>query len=150
MRKARELIDMPVLFLQEGLDTAGIRTLAVDPDTLQTRYLAISDGSWYGPMALVPFEKVMAIGPDMVTVRTVEDTDRSTDITTLQQLTPVWGIRAVDDMGAIRGRVQDFVIDERTGRVDAFLLEDGSQVDSSRIVLLDPHLLVIHAGKNLS
>ncbi|NLG36362.1 MAG: hypothetical protein GX549_00005 [Clostridiales bacterium] len=150
MRKARELIDMPILFLQEGLDTAGIRTLAVDPETLQTRYLAISDGSWYGPMALVPFEKVMAIGPDLVTVRTVEDTDRSTDIPTLQQLTPVWGIRAVDDMGAIRGRVQDFIIDERTGRVDAFLLEDGSQADSSRIVLLAPHLLVIRAGKNMS
>jgi len=150
MRKAKEMLDMPILFLQEGLDTAGIRSLAVDPETLQTRYLAISDGSWYSPMALVPFEKIMAIGPDMVTVRTVEDTDRTTEIPILQQLTPIWGLRVVDDMGARRGQVQDFVIDERTGRVDAFILEDGSQVEASRIVLMDSHLLVIHTGRNVS
>ncbi len=150
MRKARELLDMPILFLQEGLDTTGIRSLAVDPEPLQTRYLAISDGSWYSPMALVPFDKIMAIGPDMVTVRTVDDTDRATDIPALQKLTPVWGVRTVDDTGTLRGRVQDFILDERTGRVEALLLEDGTQVDASRIVLLDPHLLVIRTGRIVS
>lgn len=143
MRKAKDLINMPVLFVQQGLDNAAIRNMAVDPQTLTVRYLAVNDGSWFAPVMLIPYDKIASIGADMIAIRSLEDADRVTDEETLRKLTPVWGTPVVDETGTRRGRVTDYVLEERNGRVLAFLLDDGTQVDVNHIVTFAPRLLVV-------
>lgn len=145
MINIKDISNMPVLFINEGASHSKIVDLIIDPERFAVRYAAVRRGRWYTPVRLIPYDKVLSIGNDMVAVMSETDV---VDITKemmglMDDSASLEGAKIVDQTGNIRGNVAEFSIDEKTGRVMAIISVEGDVIQTEKIISLSSGIIVI-------
>ena len=73
MKKSVEILGLPVISITEGRELGMSKTLVIDAKQGKVAAITIEDEDWYRGVKLIPYESVIAIGDDAVTVTNSEN-----------------------------------------------------------------------------
>src|ERR1051326_5151577 len=68
MRRAREIIGLPIISLAEGLRVGHVRDIVFNPANRAIAALVVADATWRRDAELIPLDKVRSFGQDAVTI----------------------------------------------------------------------------------
>ncbi len=136
MRRAREIIGLPVLTFDTGRKVHEVKDILIDPEENVVLALLVDEGGWASEAKVVPFDGIHSIGPDAVVIeneRAVIPVSANRRIhAALGKDRIVIGTRVFTEDGRDLGTVDDVIIDEGTGTVGGYEVTGGFFADTAR------------------
>ena len=109
MKKSVEILGLPVISITEGRELGMSKTLLIDAKNGLIAAITIEDEDWYRGVKLIPYESVIAIGDDAVTVTNSENILKLDDAGDYEALLDenirVIGTKAITKSGTIQGKI---------------------------------------------
>ena len=150
MKKSVEILGLPVISITEGRELGMSKSLLVDAKNGKIAAITIEDEDWYRGVKLLPYESVIAIGEDAVTITnseniiTLEDAGDYENM--LDEHIRVIGTKAITRSGTIQGKITEMYIGEG-GKIEKceITAEDGnvSEIASDQISIFGKQVTVI-------
>lgn len=152
MKKNEQFLALPIISITEGRELGLSKSLLIDAENGKVAAIIIEDEDWYRGVKLLPYESVVAIGDDAVTITSSEDIlnlEDATDFETfLDQNIRVIGTKAITKGGTIQGVVSNLFIDD-DGSIAKVVLnaQDGQEkeVDSENISIFGKEVTIIES-----
>ena len=94
MKTSAEILGLPVISITEGRELGMSKTLLIDAKNGAVAAITIEDDDWYRGVKLIPFESVIAVGADAITITNSENI----------------GTKAITKGGTIQGSVSEIYI----------------------------------------
>ena len=121
MRKSRKFISMPIVSIEEGLQIGLTKGLVVNPALMEVAALIIDQRGWFREQKIIPYSKVKNVGGDAITIDQSSQVQKSTSLPEILRLikekaSPISAKVIVED-GTLVGHVDEFYIDEATGKI---------------------------------
>jgi len=136
MRRAKELIGLPVLTFDTGRKIREVKDILIDPEENLVLALLVDEGGWASEAKVLPFDQIHSIGPDAVIVETeraIIPASASRRIhAALGKDRIIIGTRVFTEDGRDLGTVDDVFLDEKTGRVSGYEVSGGFFADTAR------------------
>ena len=152
MKKSVEILGLPVISITEGKELGMSKTLLIDAKNGLIAAITIEDEDWYRGVKLIPYESVIAIGDDAVTVTHSENIlklDEAGDYEALlDENIRVIGTKAITKNGTIQGKITELFIGD-DGKIEKceITAPDGttSEVTADQISIFGKQVTVIDA-----
>jgi len=121
MRKSRKYISMPIISLKEGIQIGTVRSLVVDPASMDIAALVIDQRGWFREQKIIPYAKVKSIGNDAITIDESSNVQKTVSLPGILKLmkeraNPI-GTRVITESGGVLGLVDEYYIEEITGKI---------------------------------
>ena len=150
MKKSAEILGLPIISITEGRELGTSKTLLIDAQNGKVAAITIEDDDWYRGVKLIPYESVIAIGEDAVTITHSENIltlDEAGDYEELlTENIRVIGTKAITKTGRIQGKVTEVIIGEG-GKIEAceITAPDGSvnEVGANQISIFGKQVTVV-------
>ena len=150
MKKSVEILGLPVISITEGRELGMSKTLLIDAKKGTVAAITIEDEDWYRGVKLIPYESVIAIGDDAVTVTNSENILTLDDAGDYEQLLDdnirIIGTKAITKSGSIQGKVSELYIGDN-GKIEKceITAPDGttSEVTADQISIFGKQVTVI-------
>ncbi|MDY6271801.1 MAG: PRC-barrel domain-containing protein [Selenomonadaceae bacterium] len=150
MKKSVEIIGLPVISITEGRELGMSKTLLIDAKKGTVAAITIEDEDWYRGVKLIPYESVIAIGDDAVTVTNSENILTLDDAGDYEQLLDdnirIIGTKAITKSGSIQGKISELYIGD-DGKIEKceITAPDGttSEVTADQISIFGKQVTVI-------
>ena len=114
MKKSVDILGLPVISITEGRELGMSKTLLIDAPNRVVAAITIEDEDWYRGVKLIPYDNVIAVGDDAVTVNNSENIltlDAAGDFETLlDDNIRVIGTKAITRSGVIQGTISEIFI----------------------------------------
>ena len=114
MKKSVDILGLPVISITEGRELGMSKTLLIDAPNRIVAAITIEDEDWYRGVKLIPYDNVIAVGDDAVTVNHSENIltlDAAGDFETLlDDNIRVIGTKAITRTGVIQGTITEIFI----------------------------------------
>ena len=114
MKKSVDILGLPVISITEGRELGMSKTLLIDAPNRVVAAVTIEDEDWYRGVKLIPYDNVIAVGDDAVTVNHSENIltlDAAGDFETLlDDNIRVIGTKAITRTGVIQGTITEIFI----------------------------------------
>lgn len=114
MKKSVEILGLPIISITEGRELGVSKTLLIDAKNGSIAAITIEDADWYRGVKLIPYESVIAIGDDAVTITNSENIltlDAAGDYETLlDDNIRIIDTKAITKSGTIQGKVTELYI----------------------------------------
>ncbi len=121
MKKSVEILGLPVISITEGRELGMSKTLLIDARNGSVAAITIEDEDWYRGVKLIPYESVIAIGDDAVTITNSENIlklDEASDYESLlDDNIRVIGTKAITKSGTIQGKISEVFVGDN-GRIE--------------------------------
>ncbi len=116
MKKSVDFLGLPVISITEGRELGMSKTLLIDAPNRVVAAITIEDEDWYRGVKLIPYDNVIAVGEDAVTINNSENIltlDAAGDFETLlDDNIRVIGTKAITRSGVIQGNISEIFIGE--------------------------------------
>ena len=116
MKKSVDILGLPVISITEGRELGMSKTLLIDAPYRVVAAVTIEDEDWYRGVKLIPYDNVIAVGEDAVTINNSENIltlDAAGDFETLlDDNIRVIGTKAITRTGVIQGIISEIFIGE--------------------------------------
>ena len=116
MKKSVEILGLPIISITEGRELGMSKTLLIDAKNGVVAAITIEDDDWYRGVKLIPYESVIAIGEDAVTIThsdNILNLEEAGDYERfLNENIRVIGTKAITKSGRIQGKVTEVFIGE--------------------------------------
>ena len=116
MKKSVDILGLPVISITEGRELGMSKTLLIDAPNRVVAAITIEDEDWYRGVKLIPYDNVIAVGEDAVTINNSENIltlDAAGDFETLLDVNiRVIGTKAITRTGVIQGNITEIFIGE--------------------------------------
>ena len=116
MKKSVDILGLPVISITEGRELGMSKTLLIDAPNRVVAAVTIEDEDWYRGVKLIPYDNVIAVGEDAVTINNSENIltlDAAGDFETLlDDNIRVIGTKAITRSGVIQGNITEIFIGE--------------------------------------
>ena len=116
MKKSVDILGLPVISITEGRELGMSKTLLIDAPNRIVAAITIEDEDWYRGVKLIPYDNVIAVGDDAVTINNSENIltlDAAGDFETLlDDNIRVIGTKAITRSGVIQGNITEIFIGE--------------------------------------
>ena len=116
MKKSVDILGLPVISITEGRELGMSKTLLIDAPNRVVAAITIEDEDWYRGVKLIPYDNVIAVGEDAVTINNSENIltlDAAGDFETLRDDNiRVIGTKAITRSGVIQGTISEIFIGE--------------------------------------
>ena len=116
MKKSVDILGLPVISITEGRELGMSKTLLIDAPNRVVAAITIEDEDWYRGVKLIPYDNVIAVGDDAVTINNSENIltlDAAGDFETLlDDNIRVIGTKAITRTGVIQGNITEIFIGE--------------------------------------
>ena len=150
MKKSAEILGLPIISITEGRELGMSKTLLIDAQNGVVAAITIEDEDWYRGVKLIPYESVIAIGEDAVTITHSENIlnlDEAGDYENLLiENIRVIGTKAITKTGRIQGKVSEVFIGNG-GRIEKceITAPDGSinEVSADQIAIFGKQVTVV-------
>ncbi len=150
MKKSVEILGLPIISITEGRELGMSKTLLIDAKKGTVAAITIEDEDWYRGVKLIPYESVIAIGDDAVTVTNSENILTLDDAGDYEQLLDdnirIIGTKAITKSGSIQGKVSELYIGD-DGKIEKceITAPDGttSEVTADQISIFGKQVTVI-------
>ena len=150
MKKSVEILGLPIISITEGRELGMSKTLLIDAKNGKVAAITIADEDWYRGVKLIPYESVIAIGDDAVTITNSENILKLDDAgdyeTLLDENIRVIGTKAITKTGSIQGKISElFIGDDGTIEKCEITAPDGtsSEVMADQISIFGKQVTVI-------
>ena len=114
MKKSVDILGLPVISITEGRELGMSKTLLIDAPNRVVAAITIEDEDWYRGVKLIPYDNVIAVGDDAVTVNHSENIltlDAAGDFETLlDDNIRVIGTKAITRTGVMQGTITEIFI----------------------------------------
>ena len=114
MKKSVDILGLPVISITEGRELGMSKTLLIDAPNRVVAAITIEDEDWYRGVKLIPYDNVIAVGEDAVTINNRENIltlDAAGDFETLlDDNIRVIGTKAITRSGVIQGTISEIFI----------------------------------------
>lgn len=136
MKKSVEILGLPVISITEGRELGMSKTLVIDAKQGKVAAITIEDEDWYRGVKLIPYEDVIAIGEDAVTVTDSKKIKTLDDAGDYEQMLVdnirIIGTKAITKSGTIQGKVSElFIGDNGTIEKCEITAPDGSASEAT-------------------
>ncbi len=150
MKKSVEILGLPVISITEGRELGKSKTLLIDAPNGKIAAITIEDEDWYRGVKLIPYESVISIGDDAVTVTNSENIltlDEAGEYETLlDENIRIIETKAITRSGTIQGKVSEIFIGE-DGKIEKceVTAPDGSsdEISCDQISIFGKQVTVI-------
>ena len=116
MKKSVDILGLPVISITEGRELGMSKTLLIDAPNRIVAAITIEDEDWCRGVKLIPYDNVIAVGDDAVTINNSENIltlDAAGDFETLlDDNIRVIGTKAITRTGVIQGNITEIFIGE--------------------------------------
>lgn len=136
MKKSTQILGLPIISITEGRELGMSKSLLIDAKNGAVAAITIDDADWYRGVKLLPFDSVIAVGEDAVTITNSEDILTLEDAVDYENLLDenvrIIGTKAITKSGTIQGEVTELYVGEdgKVVRCD-IAASDGSVTDIS-------------------
>ena len=114
MKKSVEILGLPIISITEGRELGLSKSLLIDAKNGVVAALTIDDEDWYRGVKLIPYEAIIAIGEDAVTITHSENILNLEEAGDYERLLVenirVIGTKAITKSGRIQGKVTEVFI----------------------------------------
>ena len=114
MKTSAEILGLPVISITEGRELGMSKTLLIDAKNGAVAAITIEDDDWYRGVKLIPFESVIAVGADAITITNSENILTLEDAVDFENLLDenvrIIGTKAITKGGTIQGSVSEIYI----------------------------------------
>lgn len=139
MRRAGEIIGLPVLELTSGDSIGWVQDLVLNDDKDEVVGILLEGGHFFQSTKGIPRQVIAAIGKDAITVREkiVEELNGT-----------LWSDKLGNEVytqgGDARGRIEDVFLDDSAEKLVGYEVSDGLFADllHGRGMILQPHVMV--------
>ena len=153
MKKSVEILGLPVISITEGRELGMSKTLLIDARNGLVAAITIEDEDWYRGVKLIPYESVIAIGDDAVTITNSENILKLDDAGDYEALLDdnirVIGTKAITKSGTIQGHITEVYIGD-DGKIEKceITAPDGTTSDvtcdqisifGKQVTVIDPN-----------
>jgi uncharacterized protein YrrD len=154
MKKIQDIIGLPLISIEGAMELGDIRDVLIDPDSCKVRYLLVLDKKWYLGAIVIPFEDILSIGTDAVTIENQKVCRRFSEVEDALRLAEkeieVSQARVFTERGQYIGEVKEFYMGLEDGVISKCHL-DGPRgpviIEHPRIISFGPKTLVFQEGK---
>ena len=154
MKKSVEILGLPIISITEGRELGMSKTLLIDAKNGTVAAITIEDEDWYRGVKLIPYESVIAIGDDAVTVTNSENILTLDDAGDYEQLLDdnirIIGTKAITKSGSIQGKISELYIGD-DGKIEKceITAPDGttSDVTADQISIFGKQVTVIDPSR---
>ena len=150
MKKSVEIIGLPIISITEGRELGMSKSLLIDAKNDKVAAITIEDQDWYRGVKLLPYESVIAIGEDAVTITssdsilTLEDAGDYENM--LDDNIRVIGTKAITRSGTIEGCVSEIFVGDN-GKIEKCEItkkdDSKDEVTSNQISIFGKQVTVI-------
>lgn len=139
MRRARELIGLPVLNLQSGSAAGWIQDVVFDLETQKVNGILLESGHLFHSGKGLPRSAIAAVGKDALTV----NDDRVQEVCGIKWSEKV-GNQVFTQGGEAKGTIQDVFLDDSANCIVGFEVSDGlfSDLIQGRGAILQENVMV--------
>lgn len=120
MKKSTQILGLPIISITEGRELGMSKSLLVDAKNGAVAAITIDDEDWYRGVKLLPFDSVIAVGEDAVTITNSENILQLEDAIDFENLLDenirIIGTKAITKSGTIQGEVTEIYVGD-DGRV---------------------------------
>jgi len=131
MKKSVEILGLPIISITEGRELGISKSLLIDAKNGSVSALIIEDADWYRGVKLLPYDSVIAIGDDAITITNSENILKLDEATAYEPLlnenVRVIATKAITKAGSIQGIVDEIFIDESGKIAKCAISSEGSQ-----------------------
>lgn len=153
MKKSEEILGLPIISITEGRELGMSKTLLINAHEGKVAAITIEDADWYRGVKLIPYESVIAIGDDAVTITNSENIltleDAGDYETLLDENIRVIGTKAITKAGTIQGKITELFIGD-DGKIEKceITAPDGttSEITNDQISIFGKEVTVIDAN----
>ena len=114
MKKSIEILGLPIISITEGRELGISKSLLIDAKNGVVAAVTIDDDDWYRGVKLIPYEAIIAIGEDAVTITHSENILNLEEAGDYERLLVenirVIGTKAITKTGRIQGKVTEVFI----------------------------------------
>jgi len=114
MKTSAEILGLPVISITEGRELGMSKTLLIDAKNGAVAAITIEDDDWYRGVKLIPYESVIAVGADAITITNSENILTLEDAVDFENLLDenvrIIGTKAITKAGTIQGSVSEIYI----------------------------------------
>ena len=136
MKKSVEILGLPIISITEGRELGSSKSLLIDAQNGSVAALIIEDEDWFRGVKLLPYDSVIAIGDDAITITNSENILKLAEATDyeplLNQNVRVIGTKAITKAGSIQGVVSEIVIGE-SGKIAKCTIATENETDTKDI-----------------
>ena len=152
MKKSVEILGLPVISITEGRELGMSKTLLIDARNGKIAAVTIEDEDWYRGVKLIPYESVIAIGDDAVTVTNSENIlklDEAADYENLlDENIRIIDTKAITKTGTIQGKISELFIGD-DGKIEKCeitapdgttteIMADQISIFGKQVTVIDP------------
>ena len=150
MKKSVEILGLPIISITEGRELGLSKTLLIDAKNGTVAAITIEDDDWYRGVKLIPYESIIAIGEDAITITHSENILKLDEAGDYERLlvenVRVIGTKAITKAGRIQGVVSEVFIGDG-GRIEQceITAPDGSvsSVAAAQISIFGKQVTVV-------
>lgn len=135
MKKSSQIVNSPVISIQEGLELGTVRELVVNPEKKSVEFLLVErdDQAKEGEILAIPFRETIGVGEYAVTI---EDQRILLDLSKmniagslLENRVKIIDEKVITRKGKLLGTVSEYMVDPESGSITMIelILEDESQ-----------------------
>lgn len=114
MKKSVDILGLPIISITEGRELGISKSLLMDAQNGTVAALIIEDEDWYRGVKVLPYNSVIAIGDDAITITNSENILKVNEATEYEPLLTanirIIGTKAITKSGTIQGSVTEIVI----------------------------------------
>lgn len=135
MKKSSQIINSPVVSIQEGLELGTVRELVVNPEKKSVEFLLVerADQGREGEILAIPFQETIGVGEYAVTIedqRTLLDLSKMNIAgSLLDHRVQVIDEKVITRKGKLLGTVSEYMVDPESGSITMIqlVMNDDSQ-----------------------
>ena len=154
MKTSTEILGLPVISITEGRELGMSKTLLIDAKNGAVAAITIEDDDWYRGVKLIPFDSVIAVGADAITITNSENILTLEDAVDFENLLDenvrIIGTKAITKGGTIQGSVSEIYIGD-DGKVVQCEISDPQgnfldNISAEQISIFGKQVTVIDSG----
>ena len=154
MKTSAEILGLPVISITEGRELGMSKTLLIDAKNGAVAAITIEDDDWYRGVKLIPFESVIAVGADAITITNSENILTLEDAVDFENLLDenvrIIGTKAITKAGTIQGSVSEIYVGD-DGKVVQCEISDPQgnfldNISAEQISIFGKQVTVIESG----
>lgn len=127
MKKAKELLDLPIIHITEGNQIGTIRDLIIDPNELSVEFFIVGQDDWQVSMKALHYKNVIGVGDYAVIIEGEQPFTELRDIPLLYKKGNLNGTQVVTTGGEFAGRIVDYYFNEENGQLESLLINSSNQ-----------------------
>ncbi|MGQ9674046.1 MAG: PRC-barrel domain-containing protein [Chloroflexota bacterium] len=129
MRRAKDVIGLPVLTFRTGRKIDEVKDILFDPEHNRILALLTDDAGWFTDARVIPFDQVKSLGRDAVIVEDetaeIPASSRSDVRRAIEGKRIIINMRVFTEDGRDIGTIGDMFLDEKTGEVLGYEVSGG-------------------------